>query len=71
MLTLDLELPKMDGLTFPKIIMKQRAMPVIIFSSLSGRGTAVALEALRSGAFDVFGKPETSSSFVISKTTSA
>lgn len=58
-LSLDLELPKMDGLTFLRIIMKQRPMPVIIFSSLSNRGTATALEALRSGAFDAFGKPET------------
>lgn len=56
-ITLDLELPKMDGLTFLKIVMKQRPMPVIILSSISSRGTAVALEALRSGAFDVFGKP--------------
>ncbi|MGB0372898.1 MAG: protein-glutamate methylesterase/protein-glutamine glutaminase [Opitutales bacterium] len=59
-LVLDLELPKMDGLTFLKIIMKQRPMPVIIFSTLSKSGTAIALEALRSGAFDVFGKPESS-----------
>lgn len=57
-LVLDLELPKMDGLTFLKIIMKQRPMPVVIFSSLSTRGSAIALEALRSGAFDVLGKPE-------------
>ena len=55
-ISLDLELPKMDGLTFLRIIMKQRPMPVIIFSLLFNRGTATAPETLRSDAFDVFGK---------------
>ena len=62
-LTLDLEMPRMDGLTFLKIIMEQRPLPVIIMSSLTQRGSDFALEALRLGAFDVLAKPSGSSSF--------
>lgn len=56
-LTLDIDMPKMDGLTFLKLIMKHRPMPVIIFSSLTQEGSAKALEALHAGAVDVLGKP--------------
>ena len=56
-LTLDLEMPRMDGLTFLKIVMAQRPLPVIIMSSLSQSGSDFALEALRLGAFDVLAKP--------------
>ncbi len=56
-LTLDLEMPRMDGLTFLKILMEQHPMPVIIMSSLSQKGSDYALEALRLGAFDVLAKP--------------
>jgi two-component system, chemotaxis family, protein-glutamate methylesterase/glutaminase len=56
-ITLDLEMPRMDGLTFLKIIMEQRPLPVIIMSSLSQRGSDYAFEALRLGAFDVLAKP--------------
>src|SRR3954463_14659111 len=56
-LTLDLEMPRMDGLTFLRIVMEQRPLPVIILSSLTQRGTTHALEALRLGAFDVLAKP--------------
>lgn len=56
-LTLDLEMPRMDGLTFLKILMEQRPLPVIIMSSLSQKGSDYALEALRLGAFDVLAKP--------------
>lgn len=62
-LTLDLEMPRMDGLTFLKILMEQRPLPVIIMSSLSQRGSEYALEALRLGAMDVLAKPNGSSSF--------
>lgn len=61
-LTLDLEMPRMDGLTFLKILMEQRPLPVIIISSLSPRGSDNALEALRLGAVDVLAKPEDPSS---------
>lgn len=55
--TLDIEMPRMDGLTFLKILMEQRPLPVIIMSSLTQRGSDFALEALRLGAFDVLAKP--------------
>jgi two-component system chemotaxis response regulator CheB len=56
-LTLDLEMPRMDGLTFLRRIMKHRPMPVIVYSSLTTEGGAKALEALAAGAVDVMGKP--------------
>ena len=56
-LTLDLEMPRMDGLTFLKIVMSQRPLPVIIMSSMTPHGSGHALEALRLGAFDVLAKP--------------
>ncbi|HVS51308.1 MAG TPA: chemotaxis response regulator protein-glutamate methylesterase [Opitutaceae bacterium] len=56
-ITLDLEMPRMDGLTFLKIVMEQRPLPVIIMSSLTQRGSDHVLEALRLGAFDVLAKP--------------
>lgn len=62
-LTLDLEMPRMDGLTFLRLIMEQRPLPVIVMSSLSQSGSEHALEALRLGAVDVLGKPSGSYSF--------
>jgi Chemotaxis response regulator containing a CheY-like receiver domain and a methylesterase domain len=62
-LTLDIEMPRMDGLTFLKIIMEERPLPVIIMSSLSKTGSQHAIEALRLGAVDVLGKPGGSYSF--------
>jgi len=62
-LTLDLEMPRMDGLTFLRILMEQHPLPVVIMSSLSQRGSEFALEALRLGACDVLGKPTGSHSF--------
>src|SRR5258708_54646 len=62
-ITLDLEMPRMDGLTFLKIIMERRPMPVIIMSSLTQTGSDKALEALQLGAVDVLGKPSGSYSF--------
>lgn len=56
-LTLDIEMPRMDGLTFLRIVMEQHPLPVIILSSLSPHGSKHALEALRLGAFDVIAKP--------------
>ena len=55
--TLDLEMPRMDGITFLKVIMKHRPMPVIIISSLTPAGSAKAMEALEAGAVDIMGKP--------------
>ena len=56
-LTLDIEMPRMDGLTFLDRIMQHRPMPVIIISSLTQSSTKAAMEALRRGAVDVLAKP--------------
>jgi two-component system chemotaxis response regulator CheB len=55
-LTLDVEMPRMDGLTFLSKLMKARPTPVVMISSLTAKGTEVALEALHLGAIDVVGK---------------
>ena len=55
--TLDIEMPRMDGLTFLSLIMKHRPMPVIMVSSLTQAGSDKATEALQRGAVDVLGKP--------------
>lgn len=57
-LTLDVEMPRMDGLTFLGKLRKAHPMPVVMVSSLTAKGTATALEALSMGAVDVIGKPE-------------
>src|ERR1700676_724764 len=56
-LTLDIEMPQMDGLTFLKQIMQTQPMPVILISSLAQSSVDIALEALRYGAVDVLAKP--------------
>ena len=56
-LTLDIEMPRMDGLSFLRRLMTYRPMPVIIISSLTQTGSAATIEALRSGAVDVLAKP--------------
>lgn len=59
-LTLDIEMPRMDGLTFLRKLMQHRPIPVIVLSSLAPKGSKVALEALAAGAVDVVCKPGTS-----------
>ncbi len=56
-LTLDIEMPRMDGISFLKIMMKYRPMPIIIMSSLTQKGSGPAMEALDFGAVDVLAKP--------------
>lgn len=56
-ITLDIEMPRMDGLTFLKKLMRHHPLPVIIVSSLSQKGSEVALEAIQSGAIEVLCKP--------------
>jgi two-component system chemotaxis response regulator CheB len=56
-LTLDIEMPRMDGLTFLKQLMSTQPMPVILISSLAQSSVEIALEALRYGAVDVLAKP--------------
>jgi two-component system, chemotaxis family, protein-glutamate methylesterase/glutaminase len=56
-LTLDLEMPRMDGLTFLHKLMRYHPLPVIVVSSLTQAGSDAALEALHLGAVDVVAKP--------------
>ncbi|BDU69836.1 chemotaxis response regulator protein-glutamate methylesterase of group 1 operon [Geothrix oryzae] len=56
-LTLDVEMPRMDGLTFLGKLMRAHPLPVVMLSSLTDKGTATALDALDLGAVDVIGKP--------------
>ena len=56
-LTLDIEMPRMDGLTFMRVLQKHRPMPVVVISSLTQTGSRAALDALEAGAVDVIGKP--------------
>jgi two-component system, chemotaxis family, protein-glutamate methylesterase/glutaminase len=57
-LTLDLEMPRMDGLTFLRNLMKLRPMPVVIVSSFAEANADVTLEALALGAIDFITKPK-------------
>jgi two-component system chemotaxis response regulator CheB len=56
-ITLDIEMPRMDGLTFLKKIMSQAPMPVVVISNQTLQGADVALKALEMGAVDVMSKP--------------
>ncbi len=56
-ITLDIEMPRMDGLTFLRKIMSQAPMPVLVISNQTARGAEVALKALEIGAVDVMSKP--------------
>jgi two-component system chemotaxis response regulator CheB len=55
--TLDIEMPRMDGITFLKKLMKHYPLPVIIVSSLTRNGGKLAMEALSNGALEVMSKP--------------
>lgn len=56
-ITLDLEMPRMDGLTFLRQLMAQQPVPVVIVSSMTQTGSAASIEALAAGAIDVIAKP--------------
>jgi two-component system, chemotaxis family, protein-glutamate methylesterase/glutaminase len=58
-ITLDIEMPRMDGLTFLKKLMKYFPLPTIIVSSLTPQGGKLTLEAMDIGAVDVIAKPGT------------
>ena len=60
-LTLDVEMPKMDGISFLEKLMNLRPMPVIMVSTLTGRGTETAIAALQLGALDCIEKPTATS----------
>jgi two-component system, chemotaxis family, protein-glutamate methylesterase/glutaminase len=59
-ITLDIEMPRMDGITFLKKLMRYFPIPVIIVSSLTSKGSQLALEALSIGALEVISKPSVS-----------
>jgi len=60
-ITLDINMPRMDGATFLENLMRLRPMPVVMISSLTERNAAMALRVLDIGAVDYVGKPQTSS----------
>lgn len=55
--TLDVEMPRMDGITFLRKLMKHYPLPIIIVSSLTEKGSDLAMEALSIGALEVISKP--------------
>ena len=57
-LTLDIEMPRMDGLTFLENLMRLHPLPVIMVSSLAEKGADVTLQALELGAIDFVTKPK-------------
>ena len=57
-ITLDVEMPRMDGVTFLRKIMTQHPLPVIICSTLTEKGSELALKALEYGAVDIITKPK-------------
>ncbi|MBW2599308.1 MAG: chemotaxis response regulator protein-glutamate methylesterase [Deltaproteobacteria bacterium] len=56
-ITLDIEMPRMDGITFLRKLMRHYPLPVIIVSSLTPKGGKLTLEAMDIGAIEVIGKP--------------
>ncbi len=59
---LDVEMPRMDGITFLEKLMKAKPMPVVIFSSLTPAGCATAMHAIELGAVEVIHKPSLNAS---------
>ena len=57
-ITLDIEMPRMDGLTFLDKLMSQHPIPVVICSTLAGAGSEIALAALEKGAVEIITKPK-------------
>ena len=56
-LTLDIEMPRMDGIAFLRILQQHRPLPVIVINSISHAGSAAAIAAIEAGAVDVLAKP--------------
>ena len=59
-ITLDVEMPRMDGITFLKNLMRLRPMPVVMISTLTEKGSQITLQALELGAVDYIAKPKVS-----------
>src|SRR6478609_5495595 len=66
-ITLDIEMPRMDGLTFLRKLMTQAPMPVVVISNQTLKGADVALKALEIGAVDVMTKPSLSNELEITE----
>lgn len=61
-ITLDIEIPRMDGLTFLGKLMRQHPIPVVVISSMTGKGSEIGLRALELGACEIITKPRLSTS---------
>lgn len=59
-ITLDIEMPRMDGLTFLSKLMKQHPIPVVVISSVAGEGSEKGIKALKLGASEIITKPKLS-----------
>lgn len=66
-ITLDVEMPRMDGITFLEKLMKYHPMPVIVLSSLTPKGCETALRAIELGAIEVMHKPELDLSYKLNE----
>ena len=64
-ITLDIEMPRMDGLTFLKKLMSQHPIPVVVISTLTEKGTDSALLALEYGAVEVLAKPKVNTKILL------
>lgn len=62
-IVLDLEMPKMNGLTFLKLLMRTSPTPIVIFSSIAQPNSKALVEALAAGAIDVVSKPSSAGEF--------
>ena len=56
-ITLDIEMPRMNGLTFLSKLMKQHPLPVVVISSVTGEGSDIGIKALKLGAREIITKP--------------
>ncbi len=66
-ITLDVEMPKMDGLTFLRKLMSQHPIPVVVISTLTEKGTDTAIEALELGAVEIVAKPKVNTKELLEK----
>ncbi len=70
-ITLDIEMPRMDGLTFLKKLMSQHPIPVVVISTLTAKGAETAIRALEYGALEVLEKPKLNTKELLKESTEA